>query len=97
MPVARHDGRLRNVQSRVLLASKYGGFPNAGMFDQRALDFNRRDPLAGYSKHVVRSTGVPIVAIVIDSIFVSREKPATAHAVLRQSAAIPVALRRAGT
>src|SRR5580704_7751118 len=73
-----------------------GSFQDARVFDERALHFDWRHPLARDSKHVVGSTGVPIVAILVDGELIACKEPAPAHAILGQSRTIPVAWRSAG-
>src|SRR5580698_2151582 len=73
-----------------------GSFEDAGVFDERALHFDWRHPLARDSKHVVGSTGVPVVTILVDRELIACKEPAPAHAVLSQSRTIPIAWCSAG-
>src|SRR5215471_16733950 len=93
--MGEHDKSFGSVDSRLLLARNDGSFQNRRMFNQCAFNFDGRNPLPRYSKHVIGTARIPVVAVLINFVLVSREKPAASDSALGQVLAIPISLRGA--
>src|SRR5690349_19533247 len=65
------------------------------MFDQRRLNFDRRDPLARNTEHVVGTPGIPEVSVFIGPVLIAGMKPLATHSLRAQLGPIPIARRRA--
>src|SRR4051812_46159194 len=62
------------------------------MYDQRALDLERRDPDAGNLEHVVGTAAERIAAIGVADVFVAGAGPAALEGLPALAALVPVAL-----
>src|SRR5947208_461123 len=78
---------------RVLL-THHGGLENRFVRDERILHFDGRDPDATNFQHVVASTAVPEVAVLVLVVFVTCLDPRPEERLLRLLVAIPIVRHR---
>src|ERR1700733_9645891 len=88
-----YDECLRGMEFGGFSICNDGHFQNTVVLDQRTLDFGWRDPLTRDSEHIVRTAGIPVIALFIDPILVASEEPFPSHALRGELWPIPVASR----
>src|SRR5437773_104907 len=72
-----------------------GGFQHRRMFDQRAFDFERADPVGGTLDHIVAPADEPVVAVGVAPRDVAGQIPVAAEAALVFLGVAPVFLEQA--
>src|SRR5205823_974627 len=76
-----------------VLLAYHGGLEDRFVCDERILHFDGRDPDAANFQHIVASTAVPEVVLVL-VVFVTRLDPRPEERVLRLLVAIPIVRHR---
>src|SRR5207247_4660989 len=77
-----------------VLLTHHGGLEDRFVRDERILHFDGRDPDATNFQHVVASTAVPEVAVLVLVVFVTRLDPRPEERLLRLLVALPIVRHR---
>src|SRR5580704_3644257 len=75
----------------LIFARNDGGFAHRGMRDQNTFDFSGTQPQSVNFKNVVRAPGVPVVALFILEVFVSRAEPVANKSLFSFFVLVPIA------
>jgi hypothetical protein len=88
-----HDERFHNVAAQLVRRGDHRRFPHSRMFEARRLDLEGADPVPGRNDHVVCSSFVPDVPVLVPASGVFGVEPLAAEHLVALVRPVPVTER----